>query len=87
LPTDLGRSQRGRRLDDLIPETVDRSVRRPHVAPNPYIGHRVTLQVGDRVACDCGETFDTATDLEAHQSPYRHRVPDFSRRPRTTWAW
>lgn len=76
-----GRHNRGKRIDDVLPEVVERTVRRPHVAQNDYISHRVTLPApGDRLACDCGDAFDTATELEHHQSAYRHRVPDF--RPR-----
>jgi len=73
----------------VIPEVVDRPLRRPYVAHNDYISHRVTVPTGDgRVACDCGAgPFDTATELERHQNPHRHRVPDFSRRRRSPYPW
>lgn len=80
--------QRGRRIDDLFPEEVDRPVQRPYpvplpwIAPNPYIGHRLTVGRPDsRCECDCGAgPFDTATELEKHQSPYRHPVPSWAQR-------
>ena len=43
-----------------------------HPDANPYVGHRMTVQRGLRLACDCGEEFDTATELELHQHPYRN---------------
>lgn len=42
-------------------------------AVNPYIGHRMTIQVGmEKVACDCGEPFNSVVDLERHQQGFRH---------------
>lgn len=40
---------------------------------NPYIAHRMTIQVGmDKVACDCGQPFNEIVDLERHQQAFRH---------------
>lgn len=39
---------------------------------NPYVGHRLTVEDGDRWACDCGESFGHLVDLERHQQGYRH---------------
>ena len=72
----LRNPHRAARLDDLIPEVVERYSRRPHVQANPYSAHRCTLPApGGRCACDCGETFDTATELEGHQHAFRQARP------------
>lgn len=46
------------------------------VAVNPfadYTCHRLTIEVGmDKVACDCGEPFNSVVDLERHQQAFRH---------------
>lgn len=71
-------AKRGQRLDDFIPENHEtRTLRAPHMAANPYIGHRITVLTFDgRCRCDCGAgPFASATELEAHQHPYRHTVP------------
>lgn len=73
MPDVLNRKNRGGSYDRSFPETAMRALRNPHVAPNPYIGHRVTLPGSDgRLACDCGASYPTATELEIHQGTYRH---------------
>lgn len=69
----LYNKNRGRRIQDVLPDVDVRTLRMPHVAPNNYIGHRITLAgPNGRLGCDCGETFSTAVQLETHQHPYRH---------------
>lgn len=69
----LNRKNRGNTWDRSFPEAAIRALRQPHVAPNPYIGHRITLDAGcGLLGCDCGSTFDTATELEFHQQRYRN---------------
>lgn len=63
--------KRGRRLDDVLPPVVDRTLRRPYVAPVSYIAHRCTLPHEMGMACDCGAPFETATELELHQAAAR----------------
>lgn len=78
---DLHTRERGKRLDDVIPpESSGRSVLRPFGTParrveNPYLDHRLSREVEGGLACDCGETFGSATELGQHQQPYRHPKP------------
>ena len=83
----LRNPRRASRLNDLLPEVVERYSRRPHVQVNPYLGHRVTLPHPDGCACDCGESFPTATELELHQHPFRNPRPEAPVRRRRPVAW
>lgn len=57
----------------MWPKGWDDEPRRYSQTENPYIAHRMTVQVGfDKVACDCGEPFDHIVDLERHQQAFRH---------------
>ena len=83
MPDLLNRKNRGGTLEHAFPTSACvRPVPLPQVVLNDYLAHRLTFDVPrtNRLACDCGDAFDSATELERHQSSYRHRVPDF--RPR-----
>lgn len=80
MPDLLNRKNRGGTWERAFPVSeCDRTPGRPYVTPlpqvvlNDYLAHRLTFSAGARLACDCGDTFDTATELERHQSAYRHR--------------
>lgn len=83
MPDLLNRKNRGGTWDQAFPvPAAIRPVPLPKVVLNDYLAHRLTFDVPgtNRLACDCGDAFDTATELERHQGAYRHRLPDF--RPR-----
>lgn len=73
----LNRKNRGGSWDRAFPlaecaRTPKRPYPLPQVVLNDYRDHRLTFTVANRLACDCGDAFDTATELERHQSAYRH---------------
>lgn len=69
----LNRRDRGNTIEQAFPALACvRPSPLPKVVLNDYLAHRLTFSAGTRLACDCGDAFDTATELERHQSVYRH---------------
>lgn len=70
----LNRKNRGGTWDQVFPvPAAIRPAPLPRVVLNDYLAHRLTSDApGNRLACDCGDTFDTATELGQHQQRYRH---------------
>jgi hypothetical protein len=76
MPDLLNRRNRGGSWDRSYPEPASRALGRPYASPNPYMDHRLSADTADgRHACDCGDAFDSATELGQHQQPFRHPRP------------